>query len=117
MFIGGLYEECVRDLSVACEIRLGLLPTRYLGLPLSPTKPTMASLQALLERITNKIDHWTAKLVSYARKIHLIFYVIYEMVNYWRKAFSFQKNSLEKLTRFIQPSYGRTPLMLHQMLE
>ncbi|OIT38047.1 hypothetical protein A4A49_58128, partial [Nicotiana attenuata] len=44
----------------------GLLPFKYLGVPLSTKKLTIMQWQPLIEKIVARITSWTAKKLSYA---------------------------------------------------
>ncbi|KAG7588702.1 Reverse transcriptase domain [Arabidopsis suecica] len=97
IFFGGYSDVDARDLSVAAGITLGTFPTRYLGLPLNPTRISFATLQPFLERITSKIHAWTAKFLSFAGKIRLVSSVIYGMVNFWSSVFVLPKHFYAKV--------------------
>lgn len=48
----------------------GTFPMKYLGVPLTPKRWTRTECQALVTKITGKIDGWSAKDLSYAgRKV------------------------------------------------
>lgn len=78
-------------LSDISSIKIGSFPTRYLGLPLNPSRINMATLQPFLERITSKLHSWTVKTLSYAGKIRLIASEVYGMVNFWSSVFNLPK--------------------------
>lgn len=82
IFFGGYSEIEVEVLSGLNGVKVGRLPTRYLGLSLNSKKISYASLQPFIERITNKLHSWTVKTLSFAGRIQLISSVIYGMVNF-----------------------------------
>ena len=82
IFFGG-YSEL--EASVTADIsgfKIGTFPTRYLGLPLNPSRISYATMQPFLERITLKLHSWTVKTLSFAGKMVLVASVIYGMVNF-----------------------------------
>lgn len=81
-------QAVLRDIS---GIKIGAFPTRYLGLPLNPSRINMATLQPFLERITSRLHCWTVRTLSYAGKIRLIASEIYGMVNFWSSVFNLPK--------------------------
>lgn len=91
LFFEGYFEVEVSALSDLIGIKIGVFPTRYLGLPLNPARITMATLQPFLEKITGKLHCWTVKLLSFAGKLRLIASVIYGMVNFWSAVFVLPK--------------------------
>ncbi|CAH8280760.1 unnamed protein product, partial [Arabidopsis lyrata] len=97
IFFGGYPEAEVRELCAFAGINLGSFPTRYLGLPLNPTRISFATLQPFLERITSKLHSWTAKFLSFAGKIRLVSSVIYGMVNFWSSVFVLPKRFYAKI--------------------
>lgn len=97
IFFAGYLESDARALSAYAGINLGSFPTRYLGLPLNPSRISFATLQPFLERITSKLHSWTSKFLSFAGKIRLISSVIYGMVNFWSSVFSLPKHFYAKV--------------------
>lgn len=97
LFFGGYSEMHATVLSNLTGIKIGEFPTRYLGLPLNPSRITMATLQPFYERITSKLHSWTVKLLSFARKVGLITSVIYGMLNFWSSVFVLPKSFYEKV--------------------
>ncbi|CAD5333180.1 unnamed protein product [Arabidopsis thaliana] len=59
--------------------KLGIFPTRYLGLPLNQARICYTTLQPFIEKITNKLHAWTVRFLSFAGNIKLISSVIYGM--------------------------------------
>lgn len=97
LFFGGYSEIEVAVLSGLAGIKVGTFPTRYLGLPLNPSRINMATLQPFLEKITSKLHCWTVKTLSYAGKIRLIASEIYGMVNIWSSVFNLPQSFYEKV--------------------
>lgn len=89
---GGYIVEDANVLSEYLGIKQSIFPTRYLGLPLNPTRITFAILQPFMDRITSKLQTWTSKFLSFAGKIQLISSVIYGMVNFWSIVFVLPKH-------------------------
>ncbi|XP_050227614.1 uncharacterized protein LOC126677168 [Mercurialis annua] len=50
----------------------GVLPVRYLGLPLISTKLSKEQCNSLISRITSRIASWSAKCLSYAGRLQLV---------------------------------------------
>ncbi|XP_059306207.1 uncharacterized protein LOC132057598 [Lycium ferocissimum] len=72
-----------------CE---GHLPFKYLGVPLSSKKLTIAECLPLVEKITDRIKCWSAKLLSYAGRLQLIKSVVFGIQNYWAQIFLLPKS-------------------------
>ncbi|XP_031392075.1 uncharacterized protein LOC116204137 [Punica granatum] len=59
IFTGGISEDFVSDLVTCSGFKRGLLPVRYLGLPLVSGKLSSKNCEALTERIVERIKSWT----------------------------------------------------------
>jgi len=97
LFLGGFDDVEAIMVSDLLEVRLDSFPTRYLGLPLNPTKLSLATLQPFLQKITGHLHSWTTKFLSYAGKIRLIVSVIYGKVNFWSQVFVLSKGFYKKV--------------------
>ncbi|XP_013639486.1 PREDICTED: uncharacterized protein LOC106344713 [Brassica oleracea var. oleracea] len=95
IFFGGYTDIHASVLADLSGFKWGSFPTRYLGLPLDPKRIAMATLQTFLERITSKLHSWTVKCLSFAGKVHLIYF--YGMVNFWISVFVLPKRFYEKV--------------------
>src|SRR5690606_13452651 len=85
-------------LSDLSGFKLGIFPTRYLGLPLKPGRRiSLSTLQPLIDKITGKLNSWTVKHLSFAGKIRLIASVIYGLVNFWSAVFVLPKAFYAKI--------------------
>lgn len=87
LFFGGYNETEIAVLCDLAGIRAGVFPTRYLGLPLNPSRITTETLQPFIEKVTSKLQSWTVKYLSFAGKVTMISSVIYGMVNFWSSVF------------------------------
>lgn len=59
----------------------GESPFRYLRVSLHSKKPNALDCRNLVEKITAKIKTWSAKLLSYARRVELVGSVIRGLQN------------------------------------
>lgn len=97
IFFGGFLDIEAQVLSDLFGIKRGTFPTKYLGLPLNPSRISMDTLQPFLEKITSKLHSWTVKLLSFAGKIRLVSSEIYGMVNFWSAVFNLPKSFYAKV--------------------
>ena len=63
--------------------KIGELPIKYLGMPLSASKLTKSDCQILIEKIIAKIQSWARKRLSYAGRVQLLNSVLIGMQLYW----------------------------------
>ncbi|KAL2231003.1 UNVERIFIED_CONTAM: hypothetical protein Sindi_1694700 [Sesamum indicum] len=80
----------------------GVLPIRYLGLPLLSSRLTIADCRPLLVKIDKCIAGWKGIALSYAGKAQIIKSVLMSLSLYWASAFILPKkvtNEIEKRLR------------------
>lgn len=60
----------------------GTLPIKYLGVSLISTRLTTRDCRPLIEKITNRVESWTSKRLSYAGRLQLIRSVLFSIQGY-----------------------------------
>ncbi|KAL2226375.1 UNVERIFIED_CONTAM: hypothetical protein Sindi_1996200 [Sesamum indicum] len=94
----GLREEMLEVL----EFQEGVLPMRYLGLPLLSSRLTVTDCNPLLLKIDKRIAGWEGMALSYAGRVQIIKSVLLSLSLYWSSAFIRPKkvtNEIEKILR------------------
>lgn len=97
IFFGGYSEIEAAVIADLSGFKIGSFPTRYLGLPLNPSRISYGTLQPFIERITSKLHCWTVRTLSFAGKVTLVASTIYGMVNFWSSVFALPKRFYEKV--------------------
>uniref|UniRef100_A0A1U7YVC8 Uncharacterized protein LOC104248562 n=1 Tax=Nicotiana sylvestris TaxID=4096 RepID=A0A1U7YVC8_NICSY len=95
LYIAGVTKEFKKMILEEMQFILGELPFKYLGVPLSSKKLTVQQCMPLIEKITSRINCWTAELLSYSGKLQLLKSVIFEMQTYWAHVFLVPKKILK----------------------
>lgn len=85
----GVNKSLKEDLLKLLDIEMWTFPFRYLGIPLHSTKLGVVECKALTDKITSKINQWSSKLLSNARRVEIIKSVIGGIVNFWSQIFYF----------------------------
>lgn len=75
----------------------GTLPFRYLGVPLTSRKLTIAHYMPLIDKIICRIHHWSARLLSQAGRVRLVKAIGFSIANYWLQCFPIPKAELQKI--------------------
>ncbi|XP_058757124.1 uncharacterized protein LOC131630357 [Vicia villosa] len=83
IYFGGVHHMVKNDILQATGFREGDIPFRYLGVPLSSRKLTIQQCYPLIEKITARIHHWSARLLSYAGRCQLIKSVLFSISAFW----------------------------------
>lgn len=73
------------------------LPVKYLGVPLSTKKPSIAQCKPLIDKIVAKITSWCARFLSYVRRLQLIKAVLLGIQAYWAQIFLLPKRVLKMI--------------------
>jgi len=83
----------------------GVLPVRYLGVPLISKRLTAGDCDALVSKITARIDSWLARNLSFAGRLQLLSSVLLSLQVYWTKVFILPKKIIhmleQKFNRFL----------------
>lgn len=69
MFCVGVTDEVKRDIKGIWDFHEGSFPIRYLGVPLSPKRLTIADHDPLISSILRRIQGWQGRNLSYAGRL------------------------------------------------
>lgn len=82
-YLGNVKDHVRRDILQATSFLEGILPFRYLGVPLTSRKLPVQHCLGLVENIVCRIKHWSSRLLSFAGRIQLIKSVLFSISNLW----------------------------------
>lgn len=71
-FYGNVDQDSITRIKKITGFEHGSFPVRYLGVPLSSKRLNIQHYHPLIDKITTRVRHWTAKLLSYVGRIQLI---------------------------------------------
>lgn len=97
MFSSGLSPEEVTRISSSTGLSTGVLPVRYLGVPLSSKKLTVHHCGPLIHHIKGKISSWSARSLSYAGRLLLLNTVVAGITNFWTSTFIIPKSCMRQI--------------------
>ncbi|XP_021747408.1 uncharacterized protein LOC110713259 [Chenopodium quinoa] len=97
VYFGGISDYDKGQLQTVLGMSRGSFPFRYLGVPLSSKKLTIAQCRPLVERVTARIDCWTSRHLSYAGRLQLIKSVLFGIQAYWAQIFILPKKILREI--------------------
>lgn len=86
-------DEILNTLSV----KEGMLPVKYLGVPLSSNKITDRECAILISSIWDRLQGWSSRLLSLASRIELVHTVIHYKINFWLQIFQLPDASIQKI--------------------
>ena len=87
VYMAGVSVEERSRILMNFPFALGILPVRYLGLPLMNQVMRKHDDLPLVEKIRSKINTWTCKFLSYGGRLQLIKAVLMSIVNFWASVF------------------------------
>lgn len=105
-YFGNVESEVKREILRATNFKEGILPFRYLGIPLNSGKITINNCLPLVDLIVRRIRHWSSGLLSMAERIQLVKSVLFAVIFFGYNAFLFLNMLLGGLRRFVGPSCG-----------
>lgn len=79
IFIAGMGEQLKEQMINLTGFTQGVLPIRYLGLPLSSKKWSKIECQSLIDKITGRIKTTYSRQLSYAGRMQVILAVLFSI--------------------------------------
>ena len=80
----------------------GTLPIKFLGVPLISTRLTARDCRPLIDKITNRVESWTSKRLSYAGRLQLIRSVLFSIQVYWSSIFILPKEVCKVIDQILR---------------
>ncbi|XP_058727119.1 uncharacterized protein LOC131598546 [Vicia villosa] len=102
VFCGGMEEETKDSIVQLTGFAEGQLPMKYLGVPITSKRLSINHYLPLIDKIMNRITHWTAKLLSYSGRLLLVRSVLMAITQYWMQCLplpQFVINKIESMCR------------------
>lgn len=97
LFLCGVTSRVKEQLIAQLGFTVGMLPIKYLGLPLISTKLSVADCSPIIEKIKSRVNAWSAKMLTYAGRILLVKSVLFHCQVYWSNVFILPKCIIKKI--------------------
>ena len=97
IYIAGVNQELKDSLARTINLPIGLLPFRYLGVPLTAKRIFIRDCDQLVDTMTRRIRSWHAKHLSYAARLQLINFVLMNISIYWCQIFMLPKKVIHHI--------------------
>ncbi|XP_050233389.1 uncharacterized protein LOC126681877 [Mercurialis annua] len=91
IFFDGVPDTSKSEILSLIGFQEGKLPVKYLGLPLVSSRFSNDHCNGLIQRITTRVNSWSAKSLSFAGRLQLINSVLLSMQIYWCSVFLLPK--------------------------
>lgn len=95
IYMRGVSERLKQQIRMEMGMVEGVLPTRYLGVPLHSRALQIAEYHPLVSTLESKIHSWSNRKLSYAGRVQLINSVLYSVLNFWVGFFLLPKGVIE----------------------
>lgn len=96
-FSSGISQDQVNLISSAMGLSPGVLPVRYLGVPLTTKKLSLYNCGPLIQQIKSRVNSWSSRALSFAGRLLLINTVIACITNFWTSSFILPKQCTNKI--------------------
>lgn len=80
---------------------LGVIPAKFLGVPLISSRLSFRDCISLLNRIISRVTSWTNYTLSYFGRLQLIKVVLFSIQSYWVAHFIILKGVLSALQQIL----------------
>ncbi|XP_019227163.1 PREDICTED: uncharacterized protein LOC109208497 [Nicotiana attenuata] len=94
-YLAGISNGQKQDILQELGYSEGTLPFKYLGVPLASKKLSIIQCWPLVEKITQRTNCWTARLLSYAGRLQLIKSILFGVQSYWAQIFLLPKKVMK----------------------
>lgn len=102
IYYGGVNDVTKLLIQEETEFDTGSMPFKYLRVPLTSRKLLIAMCQPLIEKMLERLNHWSTRLLSYASRMQLVKNVLFVIANCWMQIFPLPKkvrNHVESICR------------------
>ncbi|XP_074277740.1 uncharacterized protein LOC141601363 [Silene latifolia] len=97
MYLNGIDDNLAAHLVRLAGFKMGQFPFRYLGVPISSKRLSVADCNRVVDKIVARIRGWGAKHLSYAGRLVLVKAVLTQMHAYWARIFLLPKGVIHKV--------------------
>lgn len=104
IYLAGVDNESRHHAAQMLDFNFETLPVRYLGLPLTSKRYTVADCEFLGDKLTSRIRSWFARKLSYTARLQLVNSILMSISNYWSQIVILPKKVVNQIN-YICRSY------------
>lgn len=97
VYYGRVEQMAKEEIQAITYFKEGSFPIIYLSIPFTNKKLSSQNCMMLVEKITNRIKHWSSRLLSYAGILQLIRSVLFSISNYRLQFFPLSKRIFQNI--------------------
>ncbi|XP_019106165.1 uncharacterized protein LOC109135504 [Beta vulgaris subsp. vulgaris] len=102
IYFGNVTEEIQQRIIQVSGFTKGQFPFRYLGVPITSKRLTIANCDVLVDRIMRRVLCWTSRNLYYGARNVLINSVLLSIHTYWSQIFMLPKGVLLKIIHIVR---------------
>ncbi|GJT12741.1 RNA-directed DNA polymerase, eukaryota, reverse transcriptase zinc-binding domain protein [Tanacetum coccineum] len=102
VFYGNVKDEVKRDIEIVMPFSEGILPVKYLGIPLDSSRISKNDCKVLIENVKKRIDHWRNKYLSFAGRLQLIDSILSSLNVFWASIFILPQGMCEDIDKILK---------------
>lgn len=99
IFMAGMDVGMSDDILQATRLSPGLMPFRYLGVPMAAAAPTVMEFEPMLQAISSCVNAWKGSTLSYAGRLELMRSVLQGIQCFWLTVFPLPATVREQINR------------------
>ncbi|XP_074305620.1 uncharacterized protein LOC141640841 [Silene latifolia] len=97
IYCNGIDDKLIKELELMFGIKRGTVPFKYLGVNVSPKRPSIINCTCLVERVVDRIKSLGSRKLSYAGRVVFIKAVLTNLHSYWGRIFILPKNIIGRI--------------------
>ncbi|GJV14250.1 RNA-directed DNA polymerase, eukaryota, reverse transcriptase zinc-binding domain protein [Tanacetum coccineum] len=101
-FFGNVSESVKYDISLVMPFKEGVLPIKYLGVPMVSKMITHRDCMVVIEVIRKRVGDWRNKFLSFAGRLQLISSVLSSLQVYWSSLFLLPINTCNEIDKILK---------------
>ncbi|GKB02678.1 probable L-cysteine desulfhydrase, chloroplastic [Tanacetum coccineum] len=101
-FFGSIRDKDKIDLLKIIPFSTGVLPMKYLGVPLLARCIGVNDCNGLIEKIKTRIGDWKNRFLSYAGRVQLIAFVLASMQTYWASVYLIPNTVVKEINKVMK---------------
>lgn len=102
IYFGNVTEVVKQKIKLVMPFNEGILPVKYLGIPLDSNRIARSDCTMLLESVKRRIDCWQNKQLSFAGRLQLIASVLSSLNVYWASIFILPKGICDDIDKMLK---------------
>ncbi|KAK4415266.1 hypothetical protein Salat_2633900 [Sesamum alatum] len=99
IFTARIQNDELHEIRATTEFAAGVMPVRYLGIPLPAQRLSVGDYSPLVDKIASNFTKWAAKSLSFAGRLELICSVIQGVECFWLEVFPLPAAVIDKIHR------------------